>query len=784
MHANNIEFTTVQLKGEIREHHWISETVALLRTDQEVYVSVDSGKTYFEQNSVLCKEVGCIGSLHVNPIDSNVVILYARNNDFYVTTKMKSIKRGETNFYYKFAMPHAESGHRLTKIVFHATYRNYLLALMNTDANHQRKLNNLYFSKNAGRDWVLLKQNIRDAVWSNGKAENYDDDTILAIRTVPETGYSALFKYDISTGITSNDKVTNAHDIINTDRFTFLATKSESTGSAHLYVSTDNGEEFRPIQLPDPRAGQKSFLLLDTSEGSVFLNVFEKVSSYPYGTVYQSDWTGSRYSHSLLYSRTIPPNSHHQGVADFHKVKSMEGVYIANIMTNLEDDQCKLCQDDCEESCKVGTRITFDKGGVWYPIDAPEKDSLGVKVRCKEKLHSGRCPLNLHGIPSRFISQIHSHQKTAGIIMAVGNVGPALSDFEINTYLSRDAGVTWIEIQKGSYTYEITDNGGLLAIAKVGEQTTDLLYSLNQGTDWITVNFTTKSEAIAVERLHHQRHAPLAKAITIQGRNAAGSVLIHADFSKIDWRDCKGYENPDSSNSDYETFRPRTYDNNNCFLGRIVEYKRRKKESTCYNTVDEENPTIVKNCECDYQDFDCDYYFTRKYVDQKLVCVPEQTDEARIQIELSKLPPRRCYSYYNETRGYRKIAGDSCVGGVDLNPIKRPCPSTVSTLGTLILFTFMAILFTFVGTFLYRNSPALQSMLNPRRPTKSSSVGYNSISQNENDVFGLDDEDEDEPDEIDESSLSQFGSSEFKTHNLDATTRTVSLDGRNENRLE
>lgn len=399
--------------------------------------------------------------------------------------------------------------------------------------------------------------------------------------------------------------------------------------------------------------------------------------------------------------------------------------------------------------------------------------------------------MNLHGFASIKKTPIHSHKRSAGLILATGNVGEYLDPESANTYLSRDAGLSWIEIQKGMYTYEITDNGGLLVLAAAGD-TTEIKYSLNQGIDWVVANFTSKSEPLAVQRIHHHKDVPLAKSVTIQGRNTDGSVLIFADFSSIEWPPCKGYENPDADTSDYEVFRPHTYQNNKCLLGRVVEYVRRKRESKCYISQDTDIPVLIKNCECTYEDYDCDYYFVKKYGQERVECVPGTSPEAQEQIEKSKLPPRRCYSYYNETRGYRKVAGNTCVGGVDLNPIKQSCPSTVSFVGVLILFFFLGILISFIGVFLYRNSPTLQALANPnRRPTKSSNIGYNTLSQNENEVFGLDDEeDDDEPDEIDESSF-QFNTAsttsmtEFKTHNLDpSATRTVSLDGTTTTKLE
>ena len=70
--------------------------------------------------------------------------------------------------------------------------------------------------------------------------------------------------------------------------------------------------------------------------------------------------------------------------------------------------------------------------------------------------------------------------------MATGNVGRKLSNFgdEINTYFSRDAGLVWYEVAKGSHIYEFGDHGALVVMADDQQATTKLLYSWNEGISW------------------------------------------------------------------------------------------------------------------------------------------------------------------------------------------------------------------------------------------------------------------------------------------------------------
>ena len=56
--------------------------------------------------------------------------------------------------------------------------------------------------------------------------------------------------------------------------------------------------------------------------------------------------------------------------------------------------------------------------------------------------------------------------------------------------------------------------------------------------------------------------------------------MVSLDFSGLHERPCKGYDKPNSSDSDYETWRPhddgRHKSKDGCYLGQKLEYTRRK----------------------------------------------------------------------------------------------------------------------------------------------------------------------------------------------------------------
>lgn len=77
--------------------------------------------------------------------------------------------------------------------------------------------------------------------------------------------------------------------------------------------------------------------------------------------------------------------------------------------------------------------------------------------------------------------------------MAVGSTGYELerkAKAKVNTYLSRDGGLNWQEVKKGSYIYEVGDHGGLIVMARNNEVTKEVIYSFNEGLTWHTLELS------------------------------------------------------------------------------------------------------------------------------------------------------------------------------------------------------------------------------------------------------------------------------------------------------
>ena len=69
------------------------------------------------------------------------------------------------------------------------------------------------------------------------------------------------------------------------------------------------------------------------------------------------------------------------------------------------------------------------------------------------------------------------------------------------------------------------------------------------------------------------------------------------------------------------------------------------------------------------------------------------------------MPPKICFSYYTISKGYRKVPGNQCVGGVKYDPIIIPCPNTglFGSVGLIIFLILFAILIMLIITAFNKN---------------------------------------------------------------------------------
>jgi len=177
---------------------------------------------------------------------------------------------------------------------------------------------------------------------------------------------------------------------------------------------------------------------------------------------------------------------------------------------------------------KAKTVITFDKGGIWSYLDAPAKDAHGNDFKCTSK----ECHLHLHGITDLY-GPFYSSGTATGLIMATGTVGSHLQECVdcINTYLSRDAGLSWMEVAKGSHIYEFGDHGALIVMAYDEGSTDRLLYSWDQGVSWKELKIS--DTPIQIENIIIEPEATSERFVVYGWQDDSVGVMIYVDFSEL-----------------------------------------------------------------------------------------------------------------------------------------------------------------------------------------------------------------------------------------------------------
>jgi hypothetical protein len=332
----------------------------------------------------------------------------------------------------------------------------------------------------------------------------------------------------------------------------------------------------------------------------------------------------------------------------------------------------------------IKTVITNNKGGKWERIKAPEKDSEGKKYNCGEY-----CYLNLFG-PSSDNPPFYSVESASGIIISNGNIGHYLKYNESSTFLSRDGGLNWFEIKKGSHIYEIGDGGGLILIAENNKLTNLIQFTWDEGLTW--ENLIISEEKIYIANIVNEKNTMNNNFIIYGykiGKNYKKGIVIGINFNDY-YEKCKLPNEPNNPLSDYEIWS--INNESNCLLGHKIQIIRRKRERKCLNSEKFIRKIIKENCKCTENDYQCDMGYERREIGEPCL---------KIDNSNTNDIPLICKGSYVVSKGYRKIAGDTCVGGIDLNPSVVYCPGKIKIWKMIIFFIGIFLVFIIFLYFIF-----------------------------------------------------------------------------------
>jgi len=530
-------------------------------------------------------------------------------------------------------------------LLWHPFLSDWALSSVNPNPSSPYGPYELYVTLDFGRSWKLVSSNVYDYEWGDAGVRYVSNNTIYIIKAVDD-----LFDLVQTDDFGSSFYTVQQHcvGLVFRGMAVLAAVYLPTTDEVILKISPDVGspiKHFYEAQFPFGNdLPNNAYYLLDDSTGAVFIGIDHGVSS-SWGNIYLSGSLGYRFIISLQYAAMDA----RYALYDFLAIRGLPGIYISNTVSDWQDNNVGYLQ----------TFITFDNGATWEKLSAPHFDIDGNPIDC-----TGSCGLQLHGWSSLLNSfgPVYSTPTSIGIVIGTGNIGSLLSydETQLNTYISRDGGLTWKELLKGNTIYEIGDGGGIVVIAQLNQLTSTLYYTLDEGKTLQSFSFT--NNPIQVVNIISGPTLRGTKFVVL-GIRSGRSVLIGLDFSAAFDRQC-------NSGLDYENWSPSNGMGNgtSCLLGRDIVYRRRKQGAECFTGM-VDHIVSISPCTCTEEDWECDFGYARANAN------------APCEISISPppfYPPPFCPAgtTYNRSNGYQKEAGNGCVGGVDHSPTVVECPSS------------------------------------------------------------------------------------------------------------
>ena len=755
--AGTVDFKLFEFDSNPKDVVWCGknrESVIVITEKSSLYRSEDKGFSWKKLNDILMnkgkdqleeddKEVGKVSEMITSPIDKSLVIFLGTHGINWISENCGQ------------AIAALNHGRKIQEFIFHPTERTWVLASAMTlceDFQNEpcKRYKEVFLTKDLGVTWDLLESYVVQFNWGltgeNHIKSGIPKERILVTHDPRGKGDQTEVGWNYKVDLIYSDDFFKTKRIASqkgnkfllTDTYLFVAQVVDQSKQEVMLLVADSNKNhyhFTPMEINNGKFMEHSYTFIDTTEGNVFLHVNHFGDHSKYGNVYTSDAKGLKYNLSLPHNvRSL------QAQCDFERINGLEGIFIANVYDSefMKEVEAEIAKEEMadtmenkkenksEESLRnhITTVITFNKGGSWERIKAPNRDIEGKLYEC-----NGECYLNLHGVTGEF-PPYYSVESSVGLVIANGNVGNYLSfnSDEISTFLSRDGGLTWFEVRKGSHTYEFGDHGGIIVLADDQHPTDTILYSWDEGLQWQELRVS--DDKISIKNIIvDPTSVSLNFVLYGESHNKKGTKkgnIVALNFSTMNEKRCKGYEEPDTPESDYEKWTPSRSDAKGCLLGRKVVYIRRKREVECFNGVEFERKNIVENCECSNDDYECDEGYYRPNLNDDCTLVNQNSDN--FEGEMHKAP-EKCSGYFQISKGYRKIPGNSCVNGVKYDPIIVPCPNSFfSTLGVIF---FIILLLLAVGFIVYSFSNSSSTPV-PKADVGSKTKQYDLINSSNN----------------------------------------------------
>lgn len=561
-----------------------------------ISITRDHGKTFEEIRDLPAEDIKFIVPHH-----------HFKDMVFFVTKKEKvhyTADRGHTFHSFKApSQPLIDSeGSLRPPLRFHRDNKNWLI-WVGERCEHRECHLEASVSKDRGDHWTTISWDAVNCEFTGSHAyQQYPDRAVEQILCVEKAedrnGERQL--------VVSNDffdkerKVVleQATEFATMDEFIVTARNNKETKSLEALTSLDGfvyAEAHYPYNWKS--SNEHVFTVLDSSTHAVNMLVITELDrKMAHGSLMKSNSNGTSYVLSIE-----GVNCDEQYYVDFEKMRGLEGVGMVNVVANRDAGTLpKVLQ----------TKITHNDGAEWAYLPPPKADLDGKSFCTSSKAGQNqgdeKCALHIHGYTERADTRnTYSSDGAVGLMFGWGNVGSSLGSLrDADTFMTRDAGITWTQVQKGRWKWSLGDQGSIIVLVPTHDaqpKTNFVFYSMDEGVTWEKKEFS--EQEIEVADISTMRSGG-SRNFLIYGKQGSEIVTINLDFGGLSDRECQFVED-DPEQSDYYLWSPKhPLQQDNCLFGHQSQYLRKKQDKKCYNKFRMEHLYNKQNCTCTRQDYE------------------------------------------------------------------------------------------------------------------------------------------------------------------------------------
>jgi hypothetical protein len=538
------------------------------RESQTLVAHLENGKVFMSQNEGLTWSNPFEGKIdkvaavfHHSFIDDSAYFLTTSKTHYFTHDELRTSTPMNT--------PTEPNTMDIPAFAFHPEESSWLIFHGMQDCESKSSGNchvEAYASQNNGETWKSIGKYVRNCQWARTKKFNHPSkQAIYCEKYKQQSGNQRNFA-GVNLNLLESDSLFDSNSLLFDNisglsifhEYLVVATPGEKYGTIELQTSTD-GKNFIPAKYP-PNVGiaHQGFTVLESNTHSLFLHITTNANiKEESGIILTSNSNGTHFTTSL-----DNVNRDSQGLVDFEKMAGIEGIAIANQISNPKE--LKITKKK-----EIVSKITFNNGANWRLLSIPSRDIDGNYYSCK----GDNCGLHLHSFTRLSDPEnIFSSSSSVGIMIGIGNVGEKLLDYNsADTFLTRDAGLTWSQIRKGPHRFEFGDQGAVMLLVDDTKAVDSIMYTFDQGLTFQSIKLDPESKTkYKITEVTTEPQSTSQKFVLFgySESNSRELVAFHFDFSGLHDRQCISDIN--FSNTDFEKWTPSSKTGNNCLFGKQV----------------------------------------------------------------------------------------------------------------------------------------------------------------------------------------------------------------------